>query len=399
MNSQKLHVDVVSKYFYPVAAGIETNIIETYAVLARNGWDVAVHASKDILTEKNRLSDTDEVRGLRIRRYPFRWYGYFPQIDWENTDAVCLHNFNVVPHFYIFIYSLWRKILRKKRYILIVTPHGGFTPEWSIFGRVTILLKKTYHYTIGTLLINFVVDRVRAVSDWERMKIIKKGVAREKVITIDNGIEDEAYADLEQEASDEIKKKVAGYGRYIIQIGRIHKIKNFETTIQALAKLPERYRGLKFVVVGPVGDTVYAERLKTLVQKLELEDRVVFCGVIRGVDKFYLIKKAEIMVHMALWESFCNVVHEGLSQGLICIVSNTFALPYLIKDGVHGYCLDTYDVDAVSKKIEYVLDHKNNPFIREMKARNKEYGLENSWRKVAGRMDEMYRSALSHIRI
>ena len=42
---KKIHV--ITKYFYPVAAGIETNILETYSVLVKKGWDVTVHTSKD----------------------------------------------------------------------------------------------------------------------------------------------------------------------------------------------------------------------------------------------------------------------------------------------------------------------------------------------------------------
>lgn len=38
-------IDIVVKYFYPVAAGIETNVLETYSVLVKMGWDVTVHTS------------------------------------------------------------------------------------------------------------------------------------------------------------------------------------------------------------------------------------------------------------------------------------------------------------------------------------------------------------------
>jgi len=121
-------------------------------------------------------------------------------------------------------------------------------------------------------------------------------------------------------------------------------------------------------------------------------------GVVRGVDKYYLIKKAEMMVHMALWESYCNVVHEGLSQGLVCIVSNVCALPYLVKDGVNGYCLDLHDDTELAEKISFVLEHKNDSTLAAMKKRNREYGLEDSWRSVAHRMEGFYKDALASVR-
>jgi glycosyltransferase involved in cell wall biosynthesis len=220
--------------------------------------------------------------------------------------------------------------------------------------------------------------------------MVKKGIRPELVEVIDNGIEDEAYVDVEAEASEEIKKKVASYGRYIVQIGRIYPIKNYETTIRALALLPA---DVKFVIAGQLelnSSKDYVPGLERLIKELHLEDRVLFIGVVRGVDKYYLIKKAQMMVHMALWESFCNVVHEGLSQGLVCIVANNTALPYLIKDGVNGYCVETKDFQAVAEKASYVLDNADLPEIVAMKERNRKYGLENSWRNVAARMDTFY---------
>jgi glycosyltransferase involved in cell wall biosynthesis len=284
-------------------------------------------------------------------------------------------------------YAFWLKLLKKKKFALVLTPHGGFNPEWSIFPKFTAYIKKFYHFTIGTFMINRSVDAMRAVSDWENREIIKKGVNPARVITISNGVEDEAYLDIEHEASEEIKKQVKQYGKYIIQIGRIYKIKNYETTIRALTQVPS---DIHYVIAGPVGDYKYESYLKSLIAELGLEDRVFFAGVVRGVDKYYLIKKAQMMVHMAIWESFCNVVHEGLSQGLVCIVANNTALPFLIKNGVNGYTVETYDTDGVANRINHVLDNMNTPEIKTIQETNREMGLQMSWRMVAGKMDALY---------
>ncbi len=166
-------------------------------------------------------------------------------------------------------------------------------------------------------------------------------------------------------------------------------IKNYETTIRALAGLDE---DIRFVIVGPVADQAYLESLKRLARSLGVEHRVIFAGVIRGIDKFYVIQKAQCMVHMALWESFCNAVHEGLSQGLVCVVANNTALPYLIKDGINGYCVETRDVSGLREKIKYILNNKNQPDILAIEKRNYQEGRSCSWRQVAGKMHEWYQS-------
>ncbi len=390
-----MHIDVIVKYFYPVAAGIETNILETYGVLVEQGWTVTVHTSKDTLTEKNHLADTETLRGIGIKRYPYRWWSFWPRIDWQKTNLVCMHNFNVIPHAFIMVYAAFLKLIGRKHFALMLTPHGGFNPEWSIFSKPVAFVKKTYHYTLGVLLINMAVDGVRAVSEWEHREIASKRVQNDRIITISNGIEDEAYGDVEGQASEEIKRRVSGFGRYVIQIGRIYMIKNYEAVVRAFLRLPA---DLKFVIVGPVGDRAYETNLKRMIAELGLADRVIFMGVVRGVDKYYLIKKAEMMAHMALWESYCNVVHEGLSQGLVCIVSNVYALPYLVKDGVNGYCLNPHDDRALAEKISFVLEHKNDSAIVEMKKRNRAYGLADSWRSVASRMEDFYKNAVAGVR-
>jgi glycosyltransferase involved in cell wall biosynthesis len=137
--------------------------------------------------------------------------------------------------------------------------------------------------------------------------------------------------------------------------------------IRALALLP---KDVNYVIAGPVQDNdEYLGKLKSLIKELGLEKRVYFIGVVKGVDKYYLIKKAQMMVHMALWESYCNVVHEGLSQGKVCIVADNTALPLLIKNDVNGYCVETTDHEELAKKINYVLENKQTKKIIEMEKR------------------------------
>ncbi|OGD99371.1 hypothetical protein A3B54_04525 [Candidatus Curtissbacteria bacterium RIFCSPLOWO2_01_FULL_42_50] len=93
---------------------------------------------------------------------------------------------------------------------------------------------------------------------------------------------------------------------------------------------------------------------------------------------------------MSKLEGFCNAVHEGISQGLVCIVSNTTALPYLIKDGVNGYCLAPNDFKAVAEKIKFVLKNKNSTKILEMEKRNKDFAAGHSWQNVAQEVEDFY---------
>lgn len=385
--TKKIHV--ITKYFYPVVAGIELNIHETYARLAKMGWDVTIHTSNGTYLKKNYLPEIEIISGLKVKRYPLKWYGIFPRIDWQEESLIALHNFDIFPHFFILAYAFILKLIGKKRFKIALTPHGGYNPEWSIYSKAQRLIKKTYTYTLGTWLINHTVDGIRAVSNWEKAEMIKRGLNPQKVQTIANGLEDEAYDRDDKKVSAEIKSKVKSWGRYIFDDARIYTIKNQEVIIKALPLIP---KDINFVNIGMVGNQQYHDSLMKLAREAGVEKRVIFPGIVRGSDKYFLNRRALAFVHMAKWESFCNVVHQAISQGLVCLVANNTALPYLVKDGINGFLIPTFDHVALAEKINYVLSPKNAKEMKRIRDYNLKHGLENSWNNVAKKANELYQS-------
>ena len=389
INAQKLkRLDVVVKYFYPVVAGIETNIMNVYSYLQEQGWDVRIHASSDTPEERNILSRTETINGLKISRYPWRWYGFFPNVRWGETDAFCLHNFNVFPHFFFLATALFRKFFDIRRPKIFLIPHGGFTPGWETFPPLIRLVKKIYHKTLGAFLINHSVDALRSVSEWESQETIRYGVRQNLVTTIPNGLEDYAYSsDIEDRASDGAKRLAADAQPYIIQIGRIHPIKNQLTAIKALKYAPKQ---VNFLIAGPVTDPEYKKLLNETIKHLGLNDRVRFIGVVSGIDKYYLLRKSLANVHMAIWESYCNAVHESMSQGCVCVVSKDTALEELIKDGVNGFCVEAHNDEAVAEKIRYLLDNPHSETIQKIRQNNLSFAQGHSWTEIAKKVEILY---------
>lgn len=146
-----------------------------------------------------------------------------------------------------------------------------------------------------------------------------------------------------------------------------------------------------------MSDDSYLIHLKKLAKKLKVSHRVIFPGVIRGSDKYFLYKNSICFVHMAIWESFCNVVHQAISQGLVCIVANNTALPYLVKDKVNGFLVSTYDHKKLAEKINFTIDPKNTEIIDKIKRYNLKTGRENSWLSVSNRMEVFYKRLMTLI--
>lgn len=392
---QRKRLDVVVKYFYPVVAGIETNIMNVYKYLQEQGWDVHIHTSIDTPEIKGALPKKETVSGLAVSRYPWRWYGFIPNGLWSDADAVCLHNFNVFPHFFILCRAFFRRIIGKTKPKIFLIPHGGFTPGWETFPPIIRIIKKFYHKTVGAFLINHAVDALRSVSEWESREMIRYGVRADLVATIPNGLEDEAYRDdIDRLASDTIKQTIGAFSPYIVQIGRIHPIKNQLTAIKALARLPKNVR---YLIAGPVTDPEYKKFLDKTIEQSGLKDRVHFIGVISGIDKYCLLKNSLANVHMAIWESYCNAVHESMSQGCVCIVSKDTALEELIKDGINGFCVESYDDKAVAEKIQLVLDNAESENIKQIRKNNQAFTQGHSWTEIAKQVEILYGNHISSV--
>lgn len=380
-------IHILTPSFFPNVAGMEINILEVYRVFAKKGWRVVVHTSKNTLNQRNILPDRDIISGISVRRYKAGNFGFIPKFDWTKTDIVALHNFDLFIYTRIFLYAWFLKILRKKNFTLILVPHGVLSPEWKWFSKQGAFLRKIIYPVICVFLINQTVDGIRTVSEWEKSKLIKMGVKPGLIMTITNGIEKIAFSNIDQQANINIKKTVEKLGRYIIQIGRINREKNYEAVIKVLQKLPS---DVKFVIVGPAQDNHYREYLEELAKKLNLEKRVVFLDTICGHDKYYLIKHAKMMVHMARWESFCNVVHEAMSQGLVCVVANKMALPYLVENGVNGYCVNPDDFESLAEKINFVLNNHNSSIIKSIKEKCSNFAKNHTWENVASQVENFY---------
>ena len=389
INAQKLkRLDVVVKYFYPVTAGIETNIMNVYAYLQEQGFDVRIHASMDTPEERNILPQNETINGLKINRYPWRWYGFFPNVRWGETDAFCLHNFNVFPHFFFLATALFRKFFGIRHPKIFLIPHGGFTPGWETFPPSIRLVKKIYHKTLGAFLINRAVDALRSVSEWESQETIRYGVRKNLVTTIPNGLDGDAYRqDIEEKIDKNIRQIADENAPYIIQIGRIHPIKNQLTAIKALKYAPKQ---INFLIAGPVTDPEYKKLLDETIEHLGLNDRVRFIGVVSGIDKYYLLRKSLANVHMAIWESYCNAVHESMSQGCVCVVSKDTALEELVKDGINGFCIESYDDKAVAEKIRFLLDNQYSETIQKIRQNNLSFAQGHSWTEIAKKVEILY---------
>lgn len=385
MRTKNIHIIV--KYFFPVTAGIETNILQSYSHMIDLGWKIIVHTTRDTLTQSNVLPEKDLVKGIEVIRYKSGIFGFFPKINLLSSDYLCLHNFNVFPHSYIMLASFILKVFNVKKFVLFLTPHGGFTPQWNMFPITIRTLKYLYHKFAGVFLINTTVDGIRAVSVWEQDELVKSGIPKTKIYLIKNGLEEIALIHSLTKVSKNAKSAVTRLGKYIIDIGRIFPIKNYEAVISVLPNLPS---DIKLLLVGPVEDQAYKESLLSLANRIGVSDRLIFYGEAHGQDKYYLLRHAQAFVHLAHWESFCNALNEAMSQQIFCIVGNTTALKYLVRDGVTGVTIDPTKIGELQSILTELFSSKKSQKIIRIFKNLRTNKVFTSWSDVAKILDSVF---------
>lgn len=140
----------------------------------------------------------------------------------------------------------------------------------------------------------------------------------------------------------------------IVMAGRLSPEKNYPMALRAFAKIDKKGYKLHIYGVGP-----QESELKSLVNELGINNDVVFEGQVKRVVEH--IKDASIFVLTSNFEGMPNALIEGMAMGLACISADfpSGAAPEIITDGVDGFVVPMNDVDALSERLQLLIDDEN----------------------------------------
>ena len=125
--------------------------------------------------------------------------------------------------------------------------------------------------------------------------------------------------------------------KVILTVARLTKEKNIEMGIKAMKYLPEDY------VYLIIGEGQEEKNLKTLAKTLDVDDRIIFVGFVKHKDLWKFYKVADVFWLLSKTEAFPNVLLESWFAKVPIIVSNIPQLSAIIKDGITGIILKSWD--------------------------------------------------------
>jgi len=240
---------------------------------------------------------------------------YVPYFSWnklkeliENVDII-----HLMSHWTLInavVYLLAKKLDKPYTFCPAGTLH--------IFGR-SAFLKKIYNFFIGRSLIRN-ASMCIAITNLERRDFLKFNVKEDLICVIPNGIDHNVFFP-NLEASITFKKRF-GLQKfsYVLFMGRLNLIKGPDILLKAFIKLSVDFPTLHLVFAGP--DEGLGEKLKEMIKKESLGNRVHLIGYIGGYDKIGAYTGAKILVVPSRREAMSIVALEAGACGTPVILTS-----------------------------------------------------------------------------
>ncbi len=196
-------------------------------------------------------------------------------------------------------------------------------------------------------------SKIITVSEATRQDVLTYyGVSPEKVVTIHHGVHSH-FRQLDNSFRPAIEQTKQTYGiqhPYILYIGTLQRRKNIPRLLQAFYLLKQKYQiPHQLVLVGQRYHDLPEHEISETIQRLTLNQDVIWPGYLGEDDMLLLLNGAELFVLPSLYEGFGMPLVEAMACGVPVACSNTSSLPEVVGDA--GMLFDPDDVDSIASTI------------------------------------------------
>lgn len=228
-------------------------------------------------------------------------------------------------------------------------------------------------------------SRVFALTEVEKEQYLKMGVAEDRIEIVPLGINLDEYTNLPETGNFKSRHSIDAEDKVILFLGRIHEIKGLDLLVNAFDKI--RNDNVKLAIVG--GDSGFKDTLDEMIEERDLQDKVIFPGVLTGREKIEALVDCDVFVMPSRYESFTTSGLEAMACGKPLVLTRNNHIHTWVKDNVGLVC--DFDEDDLSNCIETLLD--NGELCREFGETGRKL-IEDKydWDKVSKHIESIYRS-------
>ncbi|KAH6569650.1 hypothetical protein BASA60_008159 [Batrachochytrium salamandrivorans] len=372
---QRLHICMVSDFFYPNMGGVEGHIYHLSQRLTRRGHRVIIltHAYGSRV-------------GIRYLTSGVKVY-YIPQ--WLVFDQVSL------PTVYGFL-PLFRYIVVREA-IDVVHGHQAFScmcheailhartmglravfTDHSLFGfedTSSILTNKLLKFTLSD------IDHVVCVSHTSKENtVLRASLNPVNVSVIPNAV---VCAEFTPDPSRRDPSKIT-----IVVTSRLVYRKGIDLLVTVIPIVCAEFDNVQFLIGGDGPKRIELEQMR---ERYVLQDRVQMLGAVNHSDIRNLLVQGHIFLNTSLTEAFCIAIVEAASCGLLVVSTRVGGVPEVLPDDMVIFAHPDGNelVQAVRVAIDAIKHNRIDSF-----SFHRRVSQMYSWSNVAGRTEEVYKSVM-----
>ncbi len=345
----------------------------------------------DTLDKKNRILKLQEdVNGIKIIRFRniSNWLakncnGYLPigfyfwaKNNIRNFDVVHCHDFFTLQNI------ITAHFCKKHNIPFIIQPHGtlSLVRQEAKFK----FIKKIFLDIFTTILKNS--KNIIALTENEKSEIISINKKFEnKTIIIPNGLHLEEFENIKKINLSK-KYNFPKENKIIAYIGRLQYIKGVDISIEILSSLKYKTK-FTYLIIGP--DEGEKEKLKKMAIELDLQNNVVFTGILTGKEKLETIKSCDIFIFTSRNEGLPMTVLEVAAIGIPQIISKNCNVPE-IETHKAGFELELKNKTEFSDKILTILNDSDLKKKLSINSKNM-IAIKFSIDKVCSKLENIYK--------
>lgn len=232
---------------------------------------------------------------------------------------------------------------------LITTAHG-----WIDIG-----IKPRFYNWLDIQAMRY-YDKVIAVCNETKTRLIKMGVNEEKIKVIYNSIDVEQWKPDEKDRHS-IKSEFSIQDDSIVIgiIGRLSKEKDLITLLNSAVKVIKEVPQARFLIVGEGPEK---ENLIQYAKALGIESSVIFAGHREDVLDIY--QTIDLLAITSQTEGLCNSILEAQSMAKPVIATNVGGNSEIIQDKLNGLLFPYQDVEGIAQGMIDLL--KNRELSKQM---------------------------------
>ncbi len=317
--------------------GAERVIVTLSESMTRMG-----HESTVAVFHNSHRPNTEVAVNARSRNLPVELIHCNARFDWtavhtlrtvmEQTAPQILHTHGYKADLYGYLAG------RASKAALISTCHGWLDEDLKAYSYGILDRFVLHHFKMAIAVSDAVAERLRGA-----------GVPKEKIRTIDNGIDVEAFSG----ARPILPIDQRGNQRLIGLVGRLAPEKGIQYFLEAAAVVTRSHPDVEFAVIGDGPERNYLEQTA---RRLGIQDKVRFTGKLENMAETY--GSLDIVVSSSLKEGLPMTILEALAAKKPVIATAVGAVPKVITHEQTGLLVPPANVGELAHGIIRLLNNR-----------------------------------------